>query len=90
MQGETLETRLKNPCTPLQREIRRVLRPGGRLLLTTDYDDAGAEIWYHGAGPRFRVDGATDLSADWERLRPLMLEFHGYPYASIGLALAKI
>ncbi len=38
-------------------ELWRVLRPGGRLLLTTDfYDDAAAEIWYEGADRRFRVD----------------------------------
>jgi SAM-dependent methyltransferase len=38
-------------------ELRRVLRPGGRLLLTTDYcEDAAAEIWYEGPGRRFRVD----------------------------------
>lgn len=38
-------------------ELHRVLKPGARLLLTTDfYEDAGAELWYEGAGDRFRVD----------------------------------
>lgn len=30
-------------------ELRRVLRPGGRLLVTTDYyEDASAELWFAG------------------------------------------
>ncbi|MDA8165330.1 MAG: class I SAM-dependent methyltransferase [Desulfobacteraceae bacterium] len=93
-------------------EVRRVLRPGGRLLLTTDYgEDAAAEIWYEGPGQRFRVDwhlfdearlhrflaratgwkldGPLDLSVDWERMRPAMRRFHGYPYTSLGLSLVK-
>jgi SAM-dependent methyltransferase len=38
-------------------ELRRVLRPGGRLLVTTDYyEDASAELWYEGADRSFRVD----------------------------------
>jgi SAM-dependent methyltransferase len=38
-------------------ELRRVLRPGGRLLLTTDYyEDAGAELWYDGPDRSFRVN----------------------------------
>lgn len=38
-------------------EMRRVLGKGGRLLLTTDYyKRADAELWYEGAGRRFRVD----------------------------------
>jgi SAM-dependent methyltransferase len=38
-------------------ELGRVLRPGGRLLLTTDFcRQAGEEMWYDGPGERFRVD----------------------------------
>lgn len=38
-------------------ELGRVLRPKGRLLLTTDFcRDAGAEMWYSGPGGPFRVD----------------------------------
>lgn len=38
-------------------EMRRVLRPGGRLLLTTDYyERADAALWYEGPGERFPVD----------------------------------
>jgi SAM-dependent methyltransferase len=38
-------------------ELRRVLRPGGRLLLTTDYyERADARLWYEGPGQRFPVD----------------------------------
>lgn len=38
-------------------ELRRVTRPGGRLMITTDYfEDAKAEIWYEGEGAPFRVD----------------------------------
>lgn len=93
-------------------ELRRVLRPGGRMLLTTDfYRDADAEIWYEGPDRRFpvdwgvfdearlrrlildapgwAVDGAVDLSVDWERVSPAMRRFHGYPYTSVGVALVK-
>jgi SAM-dependent methyltransferase len=39
------------------RELARVLRPGGRLLLTTDYArDRMEEMWYCGEGEPFRVD----------------------------------
>lgn len=50
------------------REMRRVLKPGGRLLLTTDYyEDADATIWYSGPGrDAFRVDWGF---FDEERLR---------------------
>jgi SAM-dependent methyltransferase len=38
-------------------EMRRVLRTGGRIFVTTDYyKDADAEIWYEGPDQRFRVD----------------------------------
>lgn len=94
-------------------EMRRVLRPGGTLLLTTDYyEDARAELWYAGpdrdpfpvdwgffdeerlrrlilGAPGFRLDGTLDLSVDWNVTRRRMLEFHGYPYTSVGVALIK-
>lgn len=39
------------------REFHRVLKPGGKLLITTDfYEDASAEIWYSGPGKEFPVD----------------------------------
>jgi SAM-dependent methyltransferase len=38
-------------------ELRRVLRLGGQLLVTTDYyEDADAKLWYEGADGRFPVD----------------------------------
>lgn len=38
-------------------ELRRVVKPGGRLLITTDYyEDANAEIIYEGEGGPFPVD----------------------------------
>ena len=38
-------------------ELRRVLKPGGRLLITTDYyEDASAEIRYEGSDRSFAVD----------------------------------
>ena len=58
-------------------ELRRVLRPGGRLLLTTDYyEDADARIWYSGPGrDAFPVDwGIFDES----RLRRLILAAPGF------------
>lgn len=56
-------------------ELRRVLRPGGRLLLTTDfYEDAGAEIWYEGPDRRFRVEWGI---FDEARLRRLILAAPG-------------
>ncbi|MFW6078652.1 MAG: class I SAM-dependent methyltransferase [Gemmatimonadota bacterium] len=52
-------------------ELRRVLRPGGPLLLTTDYyRDADAELWYDGPDRRFRVDWAV---FDRERLERRIL-----------------
>jgi SAM-dependent methyltransferase len=93
-------------------ELRRVLRPGGRLLVTTDYyEDASARIWYEGEDRTFPVDweffdqerlqryllntpglsveGELDLSVDWDRLRPEMRRFHGYPYTSVGVTLLR-
>ncbi|MFW6324593.1 MAG: class I SAM-dependent methyltransferase [Desulfovibrionales bacterium] len=93
-------------------ELRRVLKPEGILLLTTDlYRDAAEEVWYEGSEERFKVDwnffdqtllnehilkapgfrvkGEMDLAVDWERVSPEMIEFHGYPYTSVGVALEK-
>ncbi len=93
-------------------ELRRVLRPGGRLLITTDYyEDANAQIWYEGEDRSFPVDweffddgrlerylldspglaveGDLDLTANWDRLRPEMRRFHGYPYTSVGVTLVR-
>src|SRR5690606_12240015 len=86
-------------------ELRRVLRPGAPLLLTTDYyDDADAEIWHRSPdrefrvdwavfdeerlrrlvleAPGFRVEGALDLDVDWDRVKPRMRAYHGYPYTA--------
>ncbi len=39
------------------RESARVLKPGGQLLLTTDYGrQRGEEMWYAGPGRSFKVD----------------------------------
>lgn len=57
-------------------ELRRVLRPGAPLLLTTDYyDDADAEIWHRSPGLEFRVDWGV---FDEDRLRRLILEAPGW------------
>lgn len=38
-------------------ELHRVLRPGGRCLITTDfYEDAAEPMWYEGPGDPFPVD----------------------------------
>lgn len=94
-------------------ELRRVLRPGGRLLLTTDYyRDRRARIRYSGPGapfdvdwnffdremleevvlkaPGLRVRGDVDLHTPWELTEERMKRFHGYPYASVGVALEKV
>ena len=58
------------------RELRRVLRPGGALLLTTDYyEDAAAELWYEGPDRRFPVDWGF---FDEPRLRRLILDAPGW------------
>ena len=50
-------------------ELKRVLRPGGRLLLTTDYyEDAEAPLWYEGPDRRFRVDWKVFDRARLQRL----------------------
>jgi SAM-dependent methyltransferase len=50
-------------------ELRRVIRPRGKLLLTTDYyEDAGAELWYEVPDRRFRVDWRFFDEAQLERL----------------------
>jgi SAM-dependent methyltransferase len=57
-------------------ELRRVLRPGGLLLLTTDfYRQAGAELWYEGPGPPFRVNWQV---FDEQHLRQRILSFPGF------------
>jgi SAM-dependent methyltransferase len=57
-------------------ELRRVLRPGGRLLLTTDYcEDSNAEIWYEGEGRRFLVDWHL---FDESRLRRFLTQAEGF------------
>lgn len=57
-------------------ELRRVLRPGGSLLLTTDYyDDAEAEVWHRSPGREFRVDWRI---FDEDRLRRLILDAPGW------------
>lgn len=93
-------------------EMRRILRPGGRLLLTTDfYRDSSANLWYQGPGECFPVDwnffdrdtlerrllrapglrlaGRLDTRADWEAVSAAMIEYHGYPYTSVGLSFVR-
>lgn len=56
-------------------ELRRVLREGGKLLLTTDYyEDAGANLHYEGPDRRFPVDWGF---FDEAKLRELILEAPG-------------
>lgn len=57
-------------------ELRRILRPGARLLLTTDYcRDAEEEMWYEGDGEPFRVDWSV---FDEKRLRRFILQAEGF------------
>jgi SAM-dependent methyltransferase len=57
-------------------ELRRVLRPGGLLLLTTDfYRQAGVELWYEGPGTPFRVDWQV---FDEQCLRQKILSYPGF------------
>ncbi len=56
-------------------ELRRVARPGARLMISTDYyQDAEAEIWYEGSDRRFRVDWSF---FDESRLRHYLLAAEG-------------
>lgn len=49
-------------------EMQRVLKPAGRLLITTDYyEDANAEIFYEGDGESFPVDWGFYDSEHLER-----------------------
>ncbi|MBD3318263.1 MAG: methyltransferase domain-containing protein [Chitinivibrionales bacterium] len=93
-------------------ELRRILKPGGKLLLTTDlYENASAEIRHTSPERTFRVDwrvfdepelrdylltipnlsldGEFDPAVDWEKTKPAMQSFHGYPYTSVGLCMVK-
>jgi len=57
-------------------ELRRVLRDGGGLLLTTDYyEDARAEVWYESSDRRFRVDWSF---FDEPKLRRVVIEAPGF------------
>ncbi|MFW5947212.1 MAG: class I SAM-dependent methyltransferase [Gemmatimonadota bacterium] len=68
---------LPDPAVPRAlAELRRVLRPGKPLLLTTDYyDDAEAEIWHRTPEREFRVDWRI---FDEARLRRLILDAPGW------------
>lgn len=56
-------------------ELRRVLRTGGRLLITTDfYEHADAQLWHEGPGGSFPVDWGF---FDAELLRRYLLEAPG-------------
>lgn len=65
-------------------ELRRVLVPGGSLLLTTDfYRHAEAEIWYRGEGKPFRVDWNL---FDEDRLMRFIFNAPGF-YSDFGIDL---
>jgi SAM-dependent methyltransferase len=56
-------------------ELRRVIRPGGRLMITTDYyKNANAELWYTGEGASFPVDWSF---FDYEHLDRYLLQAPG-------------
>ncbi len=56
-------------------EMTRVLKPGGRLLLTTDFaQDAREPMRYEGPGPSFEVDWQV---FDRDRLQWLLDGLHG-------------
>ena len=56
-------------------ELRRVARPGARLMITTDYyEDARAQIWYEGSDRRFPVDWSF---FDEEHLRRYLMGADG-------------
>jgi SAM-dependent methyltransferase len=62
------------------KELARVLKTGGRLLLTTDYaQNADEKMWYEGPGDRFAVDWNV---FDRQRLQTLLNAI-----ASCGLML---
>jgi SAM-dependent methyltransferase len=57
-------------------ELRRVIRFGGKLMLTTDYyEDANAELWYEGPGEPFQVDWSF---FDAEQLQRVVLKAPGF------------
>ncbi len=57
-------------------ELHRVARPGGKLLLTTDYyERTDIPLFYTGPGEPFEV---TWNVFDWERLRGEILESPGW------------
>lgn len=60
-------------------EMHRVLRPGGKLLLTTDFaEDASTSFRYEGPGPPFDVDWNV---FDENRLRKIVLQARGWAVA---------
>lgn len=57
-------------------ELRRVLRTGGKLLLTTDYyEDADTELSYEGSDRCFRVDWSF---SDAAQLQSIVLNAPGF------------
>jgi ADP-heptose:LPS heptosyltransferase/SAM-dependent methyltransferase len=67
-------------------ELHRVLKPRGRLLLTTDfYDNPDEPIWYEGPGPRFRVEWTL---FDDRKLKRLILGAPGFrPAGDVDLTI---